>query len=184
MRSLFVIILLLAVTSTFSQTSQKIAHADWELIFSELPEYKTIESELKSFETQLQNQLAMRSRELEEKFEAYRNLPPGTAEPIRRDKETELASLRDNLQNFRQDAQASLQRKQEELVTPLFEKVAQAIENVAREEGYAYVVNPHAMNGGRLLLFADDRFDISALVLKKLGVTYQPKPKERAGTSR
>ncbi len=174
--------LLFAAVTAFSQTSQKVAHADWELIVSGLPEYRQAESELKSFETQLQNQLAVRSRELEEKFEAYKKLPPETAEPIRRDKETELASLRDNLQNFRQDAQASIQKKHQELIMPIFEKVAGAIEEVAREEGYAYVLNPQAMSGGQLLLFADERFNISPLVLKKLGVTAQPK--ERPGTLR
>lgn len=173
MKSLLFVVLLLPAANTFSQASQKIAHADWELIVSELPEYKTVERELESFETQLQNQLALRTRELEEKFEAYKNLPAGTAEPIRRDKETELASLRDNFQNFRQDAQASIQRKHQQLVTPLFEKVSQAIEAVAREEGYAYVANQNVIGGGQLLLFADERFDISALVLKKLGVIYQ-----------
>ena len=35
---------------------QKIGHADWEYIFSQLPEFKVLENELKSYETQLQNQ--------------------------------------------------------------------------------------------------------------------------------
>ena len=40
-----------------AETTQKIGHADWDYIFSQLPEFKKIENELKTFETQLQNQM-------------------------------------------------------------------------------------------------------------------------------
>jgi outer membrane protein len=53
---------------------------------------------------------------------------------------------------------------------PVFEKVGKAIETVAVENGFAYIINPQMMNGGDVLLFADEKYNISNLVLKKLGI--------------
>jgi outer membrane protein len=41
-----------------------------------------------------------------------------------------------------------MQKKQNELVAPVFAKVGKAIEDVAVENGYAYIINPQ-MVGGR-----------------------------------
>ena len=42
----FIYILFLLPLTGLAQNSQKIGHADWEYIFSQLPEYKKIESEM------------------------------------------------------------------------------------------------------------------------------------------
>ncbi len=152
------------------QTPQKIGHADWDYIFSQLPEYKKIESELKTFETQLQNQLRIKSQELETKYKAYQVLPADTPYAIKKDKESELGFLQDNLQKFQQDAQTSMQKKQTDLVSPVFAKVGKAIEEVARENGFSYIINPQMVSGGDVLLYTDETYNISKLVLKKLGL--------------
>ncbi len=173
MRILSTLILCTILSTTFAQTppaQQKIGHADWEYIFGQLPEYKRIETELRTYETQLQNQLQIKSRELEEKYKAYQALPNSTLEAIRKDKESELAYLQENLQKFQQDAQTSMQKKQSDLIGPVFEKVGKAIEEVALEHGYAYIINPQMIGGVDVLLYSNEQYNISDLVLKKLGV--------------
>ena len=54
---LFGFVRLTTLAQTESNPPQKIGHADWEYIFSQLPEYKQIENDLKTHESQLQNQL-------------------------------------------------------------------------------------------------------------------------------
>ena len=169
MNQVFCILMLIPVY-TQAQNTQKIGHADWEYIFSHLPEYKQIQNDLKTYETQLQNQLKFKSQELEAKYKLYQSLPADTPEAIRKDKESELTYLQDNMENFRRNAQASIERKQQELITPVFTKVGQAIEAVANEHGYSYIINPQMLGGGDVLLFSDQKYNISNLVLKKLGV--------------
>jgi outer membrane protein len=171
--SLGIALLVMAVPRfSFSQatnTPQKIGHADWEYIFSKLPDYKRIEAELKTFENHLQQQLRQKTAEFENKYKLSQNLPPDTPDAIRRDKQSELAYLQENIQKFREDAEASLRNKQSELITPVFAKIGKAVEEVAVENGYAYIVNPQMMGGGDVLLYANDAYNISHLVLKKLG---------------
>jgi outer membrane protein len=152
------------------QPAQKIGHADWDYIFSRIPEYRQIEKEIKSFEAQLQNQLKIKAQDLETKYKAYQTVPADTPDAIRKDKESELAYLQENIQKFQQEAQAAMQKKQSDLVRPVFEKVGKAIEQVAVENGFSYIINPQMIGGGDVLLFTDEKFNISNLVLSKLGV--------------
>lgn len=164
------VVQVLVLQAYAQQPSQKIGHADWQYIFSQLPEYRKIESELKVFESQLENQLKVKTQELETKYKTYQALASDTPDAIRKDRESELAYLQENLQKFREEAQASIQNKQSDLIKPVFAKVGKAIEDVAKENGFAYIINPQMIGGGDVLLFADERNNISNLVLTKLGV--------------
>ena len=181
MRPLVLPILYISAFISYAQTpepSQKIGHADSQYIFGQLPEYKQIESELRTFEIQLQNQLKLKSQELDAKYKVYQALPVDAPEAIRRDKESEIGYLQENLQKFQQDAQTSIQKKQAEMINPVFQKVGKAIEEVALENGYSYIINPQMIGGGDVLLFTDDRYNISSLVLKKLGIELSGETKE------
>ena len=82
-----------------------------------------------------------------------------------------LPYLQQNFQKFQQDAQTSMQKKQSDLINPVFAKVGKAIEEVAVENGFAYIINPQMLGGGDVLLYTNEKYNISELVLKKLGVT-------------
>ncbi len=111
MKILFVFLIILTAFHSNGQiqVSQKIGHADWEYIFSQMPEYNQIENELRIFEMQLQNQLKTKSEEIEAKYKDCTSLPADTPEAIKKDKEAELLYLQENIQRFRQEAQISMQ---------------------------------------------------------------------------
>jgi outer membrane protein len=174
MRTLFLLLFCVFAVSAQAQETQKIGYADWEYIFSQLPEFKQIDSELKTHGTQLENQLKAKYADYESKVKAYQGMPATTPDAIKADKERELAGLQESIQKFQQDAQTSLQNKQTALMDPVFKKVGKAIEEVAKENGYAFIMAPQVMGGGDILLYSDEKYNVSTLVLKKLGVTPQP----------
>jgi outer membrane protein len=174
MRTLFLLLFCVIAVSAQAQEAQKIGYADWQYIFSQMPEFKQIENELKTHGTQLENQLKAKSTELETKYKAYQSMPATTPDAIRADKERELQGMQESIQKFQQDAQTSLQNKQGALMDPVIKKVGKAIEDTAKENGFAFIINPQTMNGEDVLLYSDEKYDISKLVLKKLGIT--PKP--------
>ena len=172
MRTLFLAAILgLISATTYGQTTQKIGYADWSYIFSQMPEFKQIDNELKTHGTQLENQLKAKSQELEAKYKAYQAMPATTPDAIRADKERELQQMQEGIQKFQQDAQTSLQNKQTSLMDPIYKKVGKAIEDVAKENGYSFIINPQLFSGDDILLYSDENYNISNLVLKKLGVT-------------
>ena len=174
MRTLLSIIFSAIAFSGFAQeqpVAQKIGYADWDFIFSQMPEFKQIDTELKAHRTQLETQMEAKTKDFQGKYDAFTKLPATTPDAIRADKQRELEALQESMQKFQQDAQTSFQNKQTSLMEPVFTKVGKAIEETAKENGFAFIINPQLLQGGDILLYSDDKFDISVLVLKKLGIT-------------
>lgn len=174
-----IFIAVIAATGVFAQAqpvTQKIGYADWDKIFSQMPEYKQIDADLKAHSNQLKATMDAKQKELEQKYQAYQNMPATTPDAIRADKEAELNRLQESLQKFSQDAQTSLQNKQNQLMDPVFTKVAKAIEDVAKENGYTFIIQAQLLQGGDILLYSDEKYDVSTLVLKKMGVTVAATP--------
>ena len=175
MRTLFLFLLgFLAFAAQAQTPPQKIGYADWEYIFGQMPDYKQIDTELKTHGAQLENQLKAKYTEYQSKVAALNALPDTTPEAIKKDKNAELAQLQESIQKFQQDAQTSMQKKQTDLMAPVYAKVGKAIEAVAKENGFSFIVNPQLSGGGDILLYSDEKFNVSDLVLKKLGITPAP----------
>lgn len=179
MRTLFIVVLTFVSAAAMSQTApvaQKIGIADPAYIFSQMPIYKQIENEMKTHGDQLQAQAKAKYTEYETKLKAYQAGAATMLDAVRRDKETELTQLQENIQKFQQDAQASMQKKEADLMAPVNGKIGNAIAEVAKEHGYTFILNPQIQGSIDIILFDDEKYDISALVLKKLGVTPAPAP--------
>src|SRR6218665_1238943 len=112
----FFVVLLLAAGLVQAQNAQKIGYADWDYIFSQMPQYKQIDNELKTHGAQLENQLKSKYQEYEAKLKAYQSLPATTPDAIRADKERELQSMQEAIQKFQQDAETSVRTKQNTLM--------------------------------------------------------------------
>src|SRR6267142_3815608 len=175
MRTLFVALFCgLLITANAQNTDhpvQKIGYDETDYILSQLPEFKKIESELNTHRAQLENQMKAKYDDYQAKLKAYQGMPATTPDAIKSDKERELAALQENMQKFQQDAQSSYQKKTTDLMDPIYKKIAKAIEEVAKENAFTFIINPQVQNGGDILLYNDEKFNISDLVLKKLGVT-------------
>lgn len=168
--------LMLALVAVFAcfaaqaQTGMKIGYAEVDYILSQLPETKQVEADLQAHNTQLQNQLQSKYQEYQEKGAVYQQGAANMIEAVRKEKEQELTDLGSRLQQFERDAQTSLQKKQNDLMAPLFKKVGDTINAVATEDGYDYIISS-GVGGVDIVLFAKEEHDISDTVLKKLGVT-------------
>lgn len=162
-----VVAFLLISFASFAQSSDqplKIGYTNVEFILLQLPESKQIESSLKDHSTQLENQLKGKYADYESKLQAYEKGAATMDKTIREDKEKELMNLNNSIQEFQRNAQQSLQQKEKSLVDPVIAKIDKAIKDVAKENGYTYVISNQA------LLAGPEDGDISPLVLKKLGV--------------
>lgn len=157
------------------QASQKIGFTNVDYLLSQMPELKTIEAEIKTKEAQYQNLLQARQKELQDKFAAYQKNAPTMSEVIRTDTEKQLQNLQASMQELQQNASTELQQKQQQLLAPVLDKIDKAIKEVAKENGYTFVISSDISNQlSPVLLYSTDEYDITNLVFKKLGVT--PKP--------
>lgn len=149
--------------------SVKIGFADIDYIFSKLPESKQIQSELKSLQLQLENQLRAKYDEFRKKYEVFSSQSDSMDFTGYLNSQKELQLLQENLQKFEQECQASFDRKQGQLINPVLQKIHNAIRDVAYKQKYQLILSLTA-SSRNLVLHADDRSDISDIILQKLGV--------------
>jgi outer membrane protein len=154
-----------------SDTPVKIGYTNVSYIFSISPRSKEIESEIKSRTQLLQKEVEGKEKELQEKYAAYQKSASTMMESIRADKENEIRNLEQSIMNLRKNADAELRQKYEDLVSPESDKIQKAIKEVAKENGYTYVINGDPQS----MLYGEEKYDITDLVLKKLGIT-RPAP--------
>lgn len=160
----------LAATSAQAQAPLKIGYTDVQYVLAQMPESKQIESELKTYNSQLEAQLKSKYAEYQSKGEAYQKASGTMTDVVKADKEKELQGLQQSIQEFQQSAQQSLQQKQQTLLKPALDKLQKNIDLVANENGFTYVFNSDG-GGSPLLLHAPEEGNISDLVLKKMGIT-------------
>lgn len=87
----------------------------------------------------------------------------------RADRENELLAMQESIQKFEGEAQNSIVKKQNELLSPLFSKIGDAIKAVAEENGFDFIFSA-GTQGVDILLYAKEDKNATKLVLKKLGI--------------
>ncbi|MEZ0539432.1 OmpH family outer membrane protein [Fibrella arboris] len=159
-------------------TPIKIGYTSMDYLLGQVPQAKDIQNQLTIQRTQLENESTRMQKEFQEKLQAYEKGGAQMSEVIRADREKELQGLQTRFQEFQKNAEATLQQKYQQLVSPVLQNIQKNIDAVAKENGYSHVFNLDAGAGTAvILLYAPEDGNISDMVLKKMGVT--PKP---AGT--
>ena len=141
---------------------------------------KTVQSELKTYETQLMNEVNVKQKEFQVKLEEYQRTAPTLSDAIKRAKEDELQSLQNQISLYQTNAQTKFVERQKEKLEPLLNQISDKINEVAKEKNYSHVFT-QSVNANSILLYARDESDnLSFDVLKKLGVEV---PKEDLPTT-
>ncbi len=149
----------------FAQSNAKIGYIDSNKILSEMPETDSLSKELKNYADYLDQQMQTMGQEYQKKVQDYQQNVAGMSDLIRQTKEKEITDLQQRIQAFQASADKDLQDKQQELFSPLIQRVKDAITAVGKENGYNYILD---VGTGAVVYYEGD--DISALVKKKLGV--------------
>ncbi len=183
MKLIFKSTLLLALVAVMSTPTyaQRFAYVDSEYILSQMPSYK-------SAQTQIDEQSKKWQEEIDTKFEAIDKLyKQYQAEKVLLTKD--MQTKRENeiieeereakkLQNDKFGYEGELFKKREELIKPIQDKVYEAINKVAKNNGLDFIFDK---SGDMLMLVSNPKFDRSDEVLDELGVV--PSKGENSGDS-
>ena len=159
----------LVISSAVMAQTQKIGHMDMQYVLSAMPEMKQVQSQLQTLQGQLEKQAQAKQKDFEEKYNRYVSEGAQMAEAIRLDLEKELTQMQQSAQEFATKAQQNLQQKESQLMQPLYDKIGNAINNVAKEGGYSYIINV-GVPGLDVLYYADTTLDVSNAILKNMGI--------------
>jgi outer membrane protein len=161
-----IILLTASCGSVYSQ--QKIGYVDSKVILETIQDARDAQVNLdnlvqkwKGELQQLNDSLAL----LKDDFDKKKLI---LTEKIRQQKEDEIKEQEKKISDFRQDKfgeNGEYFQKQTELMKPVQDRVFKAVQDVAKEGGYDFIIDRSTQ---LMLLYMNDRYDLTQKVIKKL----------------
>jgi outer membrane protein len=172
MKKLLVLLFLIPLFS-FHSRAQKFAFVDSEYILENMSEYRDAQDVLDKLSLDWQKEIELKFAAIDKMykdFQAEAVLLPDDIKKKRQDDIVAKEKEAKDLQKKRFGKDGDLFKKRKELVKPIQDKVATAIEEVANANGYAIIFDKSS--SGVTMLYANSKYDKSDDVLDKLG--YKP----------
>ena len=167
MRFLKIAIFLISLSS-FAQG--KVGAVDIDYIISYMPEMTSVKEELEIYGAQMDSDLNKKIEEYKALAETYKAEEIEYTIAQRKDKQAELIEMESDIQKFQQNGAKLMEIKQQEVLRPLYNKIAIALEKVAIAQGFTQV-----MQSTVDIVYLDPNYDLTEPILTELGITV---PKE------
>ncbi|MCY4170509.1 MAG: OmpH family outer membrane protein [Bacteroidetes bacterium] len=150
----------------------RIGYTDHEVIISNMPQTREIQSELQAELQSGQRILQSMQEDLAGKVDRYQKQQALLSDERRQEREQELISLEEELRNKASELEQELVQREVDLMGPIFQQVDDAIQTIASEKGLDLVLRTQAGPSQPILLYANqDRItDITLEVARELGI--------------
>lgn len=148
--------------------AQRVGFLDTEKILASISEYNSAKSQLESLEkgyrTKVENEFAA----IEKLYNAYQANKGTMSQVVRAQKENEIISKEEAAKKLQESyfgENGIMQKKSQELLSPIKERVQAAIERVAKSGGYMMIVDIASQSG---VIYTNSQYDLSQEVIKVL----------------
>ncbi len=163
MKFLKIAILLIGV-SAFSQS--KVGAVDVEYILSQMPELTEVQQQLETYGKQLDVDLNKKVDEYKKLAGEYKSGEATFTPEQKKEKQTALLSLENDIQKFQQNGAKLMEIKRGDFLQPLYKKIGEALDKVAKEQNYTQV-----MQSTTDVVFLDPAYDLTLPIIKEMGIT-------------
>ncbi|OYW20457.1 MAG: hypothetical protein B7Z54_01105 [Sphingobacteriales bacterium 12-47-4] len=169
MKKMILALFSLLVIGTAAE-AQKYAIIDTRYILDKMPEYTAAQKQLDEIAAGWQKEIDDKQTELDRLYREFDVEQVMLTEELKKKRENQLfikeKELRD-LQRKRFGFEGDLFKKRQELVKPVQDKVYNAVQKLAVQRGYDFILDK---SEGITVIFADPKLDKSEDILKELGV--------------
>ena len=155
-------IALLGFQTINAQAAAKLAHVDVNEVMSKMPAVIDAQAQLKKITDTYSVEYKNMIDELQAKLKKYDTEAPTVTDVVNQTRQQEVQVMQKGISDFQDNAQKDIEKKREDLMKPITDKVKASIQKIGKAKGYQYVLN----NDGLLLA---DGPDLTADVKKDLG---------------
>lgn len=155
--------------------AQKIGYISADEVIQLMPEAASVQTELDQYQRSLYQNAQDKQTALNEAVQKFYKDSSTMSASLKEVKRGELQKQVQDLSGEDQKIQNQFEQKRQELSIPIQKKLQAAIEEVAKENGYTYILPREA------LIVMPSTNDIGALVKKKLGLKESAAPKTGTG---
>jgi outer membrane protein len=150
----------------FAQAQSKIGYINFGELIHSMPEFKTVQTQLDSYQKQFLDQLTVMNTSFQTEVKSFQTQSATMTDAVRTAKQSELQDMQKRIQDYQNNAQQQVDAKTNELSKPMVDKAHAAISEVAKEKGYNYVLDSSQVQ----LLVSPEGDDIGPAVKAKLGL--------------
>jgi outer membrane protein len=162
LKSLLIATVLFLGTCQTINAQAKTAHVDVNELISKMPAMLDAQKQLEKLSGTYDAEYKTMADEYQNKIKKYDQEASTVTDAVNQTRQTEVQDLVKRIQDYRDNAQKELQKKESDMVKPLMDKIKASISKVGKAKGYQYVLNVAD------LLLADGP-DLTAEVKKDLG---------------
>ena len=164
MKELIVFLMMVLPLGAFAQ-DVKIAFVNTQEVITAMPELAAMEKQMTEINENYKKELKQMQDEYQKKYSDYIAQQDSLTENIKLRRMQEIQDIQERINNFLQVAEQDVQKKQQELFTPIQQKVQTTIKAVGDEKGYMYIIDPSV-----LLYKGTSAVDATPFVKSKLGL--------------
>ncbi|MEO8771375.1 MAG: OmpH family outer membrane protein [Ferruginibacter sp.] len=161
---------LLVLFISLGVNAQRYAVIDSKYILDKIPEYKEAQKKLDQFSELWQQEIDQKQAAVDKMVKDYDAEQVMLPDALKKKREDEIYNkekeLRD-LQKKRYGFEGDLFKKRQELIKPIQDKVYNAVQKLAVEKQYDFILDK---SEGITVIFADPKLDQSEAVLRNMGV--------------
>ena len=153
--------------------SQKIVYVDSEYIMENIPEYGDAQEELNALSAKWQAEVKAVYDKVEEMYSKYQTEMLLLSEDQKHAREQAIIAKEQEAKNLQMQyfgSEGQLYQKRTELIQPIQEKVYTAMQELAQQKNYGFILD---LASGTSVLYASDKNDVSDDVLDQLGNVMQ-----------
>lgn len=164
-----VILLFICLLGMLTTHAQKFAFIDMEYIMENIPAYQKANEELNLLSQQYQKAIEAKAKEAETLYIAYQKSAGSLNASQRNQKEEAIVAKEKEVAELRKKyfgPEGEMAQKQETLITPIQDKVYEAVKRISQQKGYDAVIDRASATS---IIFASPRIDISNDILSILG---------------
>ncbi|MCF2874238.1 MULTISPECIES: OmpH family outer membrane protein [unclassified Tenacibaculum] len=160
------ILFTITLFTTLSYAQTKVGTVNSDYIIGKMPQMKNVIRRVENYGKKLDSSFQLKAKEYQTKIEAYKTAEKTLSEEDKKTKVQEIATLEQEIGNFRQNGAKLLQLQRDDNMRPLYKKLSEVIAEVAKANGYTQILTTNGNQFG----YIDKRYDITKLVLEKLGI--------------
>jgi outer membrane protein len=168
-RLIFFFVIVLFSASVFAQSAQKIGYVNSQTILEQYPAAIKAKSDLDAIVAKWRQEADSMQTALQQFYADYQKQANTMTPEKQRESQQKLVMKDQEIQQFQQQKfgqpNGEYYQKENQIMGPVKQKIFEAIEKVAKEEGLNFVFDK---TGDVVLLYADADTDITFKVLDKL----------------
>lgn len=162
-------IVTVALSTVTANAQLKIGHINSQELLAAMPETDSAQKELENKQVEHNKRMVEIENEFNEKYKKYEETAndPNTSVLVRKDMEEELGQIQERAAKYQETIQQDLQMLRMQLFQPIQEKAINAVNEVAEENGFTYILDTGV---GAVVYSSPDSEDILPLVKTKLNI--------------